>query len=328
MANDFLFVTTASHGRIENSVMRAFFDCVQSISGQFRVEQIEVKTLYPDATVRAAIKRSLVVVVHSPLVSILPIAILGRLAGAQVWALVWDVYPVVIDGKRFDTRITRRIADIVENTALKLCTRVYVPSSDFLIEPRLAHATVLQLWPRFTEVACVRDQDRMESGTLRVLFAGQLNATRGIHDAIKLLSEKTSGEFKLMIASHNALPDDIARHPSVVALGHCSQRELKEHSATADFGLVSLAQDFEGPGFPSKTLDYVAHGLPVIYFGPPLKSYLDILDQSETGVDLQSVERIDQDLASRLRADFHKKRDRFMDLACINKEQVEQEFFL
>lgn len=328
MDNDFLFVTTTPPGCMENSVMQAFFDCVQLISRQARVEQIEVKTLYPDATVSAAIKRSRVVVVPSPLVSILPIAIASHLAGAQVWAFVWDVYPVVIGGKRFDTRITRYIADIAENTALKLCNRVFVPSADFLKEPRLSHATVMKLWPRFAENVCVRGQNRVKTGILRFLFAGQLNTTRGIRDAFAQLSKKTACDFKLVIASHHALPDDIAKHPNVVALGSCSKSELKKHYATVDFGLVSLAQDFEGPGFPSKTLDYVAQGLPVIYFGPPLKSYLEILESSETGIDLKSVERIDQNLASHLHADFHKKRDRFMDLACINKDEVEQKFLL
>lgn len=328
MDNDFLFVTAASPGRIEAAVMHAVVACVKAMPGQVRVERIEHRTLYPAAAVRAAISRSRIVVVHSPLVAMLPIIILSRLVGAHVLAFVWDTYPVVIGGKRFDRRIIRRIADVAENTALSLCHRIYVPSFDFLMSSRLARATVLQLWPRLSEAAGAHMDSYTPGGVLRIIFAGQINGTRGLRNALTQLCKKVVGEFTLMIASNCKLPDDIAAHPNVVCLGFCSQNELIEHYATADFGLVSLATDFEGPAFPSKTLDYVAHGLPVIYVGPPLHFYLNTLTCSGVGVELNSVEQIDSNLATRLHADFGIKRDRFVKLACIKSEEIEREFSL
>lgn len=326
MDNDFLFVTTAPRGRVESSVMHAFFDCMNSLPGQTRVALIEIDSLIPDANVLAAIRRARTVVVHSPLVSILPIAIVSRLAGAKVWAFVWDTYPVLIGGKRFDTRVKRRIADMVENIALKVCNRIFVPSSDFLREGKLAHATVLNLWPRFASDAIIGKPQRKTSDVLTFLFAGQVNATRGLGKTLDLLSAKTGGNFRLKIASHNELPDDIAEHPNVIALGSCSQSQLKKHYLDADFGLVSLIDEFDGPAFPSKTLEYVEQGLPVAYSGPPLKAYLDILHDSKTGLELQSTELIDQEMAVELRSGFHEKRERFMELACINKDDAIRKF--
>ena len=328
MYNDYLFVTTSSSGRIENSVMKMFFESVRSMSGVCQVEFLEAERLYPNSNSRAAIKKSRVVLVHSPLVSILPIAIVSRFLGAEVWAFVWDVYPVVIDGKRFDNRITRRLADIAENIALKLCNRVFVPTSDFLKEPRLVNANVLNLWPRSGEEECRLTKRTKSSDTLRILFAGQVNATRGITEALKLLTLKTNGDFQLLIASQNALPEEIAQHPNVVAIGYNSKSDLRKYSASIDFGLVSLAKGLEGPGFPSKTLDYVAMGLPIIYSGPSMKAYLNILYSTDIGVDLQRIEHVDSELASNLRLDYARKRDQFMDMVCINGNEIERIFAL
>jgi hypothetical protein len=324
--NEFLFLTTAPVGRIENSVMKAFFDCIQSISVQTKIEQIELRTLFPDAAVRAAIKRSRIIVVHSPLVRVMPIIAFSHLVGAKVWAFVWDVYPVLIGGQRFDKRVRRRTADIIENLALKICNRVFVPSFDFLGSPNLTNAIVLRLWPRFDCEAIIDRKDYNETDVLKFFFAGQVNSTRGIDEALKQLSAKTNGNFTLMIASHSSLPDDILKHPNVVAVGGCSPSELKGYCAKADFGLVSLTCQFEGPAFPSKTMEYFAHGLPVVYSGPPLRDYLYILKKSETGLDIQDLDVIDHEVAKMLRSDFHKKRNLFIELACINKEDVARVF--
>lgn len=321
MKLDFLFISNAPAGRIEHNVITAFFEIARSAEPKLKVDRIEGKSGYLGRYTLAAIGRSRTVVVHSPLFRTLPAVMLSRLVGADVWALVWDRYPVKVSGRRYDNRLTRKVADVLEQIALKLCTNVFVPSGDFLAEPTFFRASVLRMWPRLVSArrsAC----RRQSSGPLKVIFAGQVNETRGLQEALKLLASKVEGDFRLLIASASTLPSEVYNHPQVVALGHCSAEQLASHYKECDFGLVSLSEGFEGPAFPSKTLEYVAHGLPVIYFGPALTSYVSMLQNSGVGIHLKTVDCVSRDLASGLRKGFDVKRTEFMDFACLDAEEI------
>jgi hypothetical protein len=59
------------------------------------------------------------------------------------------------------------------------------------------------------------------------------------------------------------------------------------------FGLVSLNPLMDQPGFPSKTFDYLASGLPVLYFGRALPAYTSAIEKFGIGVDITHAKHID-----------------------------------
>ena len=58
------------------------------------------------------------------------------------------------------------------------------------------------------------------------------------------------------------------------------------------FGLISLNPKLDQPGFPSKTFDYMAAGLPVLYFGRPLPSFTQAMERCGVGLDITTMTEI------------------------------------
>lgn len=239
-----------------------------------------------------SIRRCDVLIVHTPL-AYAPLHVLwARMLRKPVVSLVWDIYPVKLGGQRYDKRVRRRLIDWLENGVIALSTHLFVPSRDFLVVPRLARAHVMMFWHTL-ELNPNRDQETVslsapeaaETGrSIRVIFAGQANATRGLPAAYAALKAQLGKALTLVVASPNPLPDELQGEPAIVHLGNLDRPALRAEMAKCDVGLVALAMTFDGPGFPSKTYEYLAAGLPCIYFGKRLDHYTNALIQSGAGV--------------------------------------------
>ena len=233
------------------------------------------------------ILRSDVILLHSPLFMSLHYAIWARLLGKRVVSIVWDSYPVTLGGVRFDRRLRRRLFDWMENAVLWCSNRILVPSVDFLRHPILNRARAVKLW---YAIRALSDQPRPASSDapLAILFAGQINRTRGLCGAVEQLDRVTQGRFHLLIASGDPLPTELRGHANVRHLGKLDRQGLREVAASCDCGLVSLAHDFDGPGLPSKTFEYLEAGIPCVYHGKRLEHYLAVLEDSGAGIEIAS----------------------------------------
>lgn len=232
-----------------------------------------------------------VVLLHSPLLLSSHHALVARILGKPIISLAWDSYPVTLGGFRYDRRLRRRIFDWIENVVLSTSKSVLVPSRDFLKERRLKHAHALGLWyplqgPTQGAASNKLEEARYDDSPLQVLFAGQINATRGLPSAVDRLNAVTNGSFHLRIASPNPLPAALAGHPRIEHLGQLDRSALKRVAAECDCGLVSLAGNFDGPGLPSKTFEYLEAGIPCLYHGKRMEHYLDVLQRSGAGIDI------------------------------------------
>ena len=203
--------------------------------------------------------------------------------------IAWDSYPVTLDGTRYNPSFRRQIFDWIENKVIKLCKQILVPSADFLEEHKFADACVVRLWhPVDKPLSHSKHEDKNLSGPLKVIFAGQINATRGLGAAVARLSKVTGGNFHLKVASNNPLPEDLIGNPKVEHIGYLDRAALHQVAAECDCGLVALAKNFDGPGLPSKTFEYLKMGLPCLYYGKRLQYYLNVLEQSGAGTDIGS----------------------------------------
>lgn len=232
-----------------------------------------------------------IILVHTPLLLAFFYVLIARYWHRKpIVAVAWDSYPVTLGGARYDKRLRRRIFDRIENFAVALCDRILVPSVDFLDEAPFANARVVGLWhPINTPAMEAKFDDVADAAApLQVLFAGQINETRGLTAAVARLDQVTNGRFYLKVASGNPLPTELAGHPKVEHLGRLDRAILREVAAGCDCGLVSLALDFDGPGLPSKSFEYLEAGIPCLYYGKSLAHYLRVLEESGAGIDIST----------------------------------------
>lgn len=274
-----------------------------------------------------AVSRPEVVLVHSPFVLALPEIVRARLLRRTCVGLVWDAYPVTLAGRRYDRSVRRRLLDVLENIALRLVSYRIVPSRDFLAHPRFADARFVPFWqPSPREEDQVAPEADLAEPTpcdhpLRLLFAGQVNATRGLAEALGHLQRLTGGRFRLLVASPRPPSPDIAEDPHVELLGHRSHTELAAIARGCDAGLVSLSPAFDGPGFPSKTFDYAAWGLPVLFFGKRLPHMIDMVERSGLGLDINGRASLSSEEVRALRSGFGARREAFEAMTCIDSER-------
>ncbi|WP_146130804.1 glycosyltransferase family 4 protein [Sphingopyxis lindanitolerans] len=271
------------------------------------------------------IKRSDIVLLHTPLLMSWHYAFLARLFGKTIVSIVWDSYPVTLGGVRFDRRMRRRLFDRIENTALSASNRLLVPSQDFLEQPILHRAKAVRLWYAI-------HAPNMDSGPasyrhgddepLKVLFAGQINRTRGLAAATEQLHRVTQGRFQLLIASGDPLPPELSGRPDVRHLGKLDRENLRRVAAGCDCGLVALACDFDGPGLPSKTFEYLEAGIPCLYYGKRLEHYLDVLEWSGAGIEIGARANLTRDDVLAKKADIANATIRFSDAFALDRVEL------
>lgn len=269
-----------------------------------------------------AVAASDVIIFHSPLVLAAPLVLWARILGRRIVSLVWDVYPVRLNGKRYDRRAVRRLADGLERLCLSLSHVILVPSPDFLKEATLARAAFLPMWTSSERAVCdslARPAlpDAVEGQCLQILFAGQINETRDLRGAIQKLTEGLQGPFVLKIASFSEVPANLQLHPSVNFVGGLTPAELAKLSAECHFGLVSLSPQLEGAGFPSKTFDYLAFGLPILYYGPRLEYFVGLLEATGVGLDITDMQEISSSRLLDVSATVENGRERFISAATL-----------
>ena len=265
------------------------------------------------------------VVVHSPLIRSFLVILLSRLLQKRLLVLIWDIYPIKINARRYDKRMKRRFYDILENLSLRFCHHHIIPTEDFKRVKQVRNTTTISFWPKLLsrfdskDILLADNQD----GELKILFAGQINATRGLEEALKRLDDITPTGFKLLIASSSPVPRKLKTDPRVHCLGFLKPYELKKLLVGCDFGLISLAKGFDGPAFPSKSFEYLAAGLPCIYHGPRLEDFIYIIEHSGVGIDMKKVEKLTVDQSENMRNNFSDKLRCFERLACLQTHDVQ-----
>jgi hypothetical protein len=319
----FSFLITADDNRIESRIMNGFYDNLKVNKRNLIFRRIKLSPFSMSFSAIVQLFRSRVIVVHSPFLHAFPLIILGRLLGAELWAFAWDFYPVKLAGHRYDQRLTRKVADLIEIMMLKLCKRIYVPSEDFLSVKIFVRAKVVRMLPKFDTNPVLKFPKVDSSSPLKFIFSGQINKTRGIDEVLSVLINKCNKDFKLFIASNDIPPGNVFDHPNVIFLGKLTPKELDYYYGICDLGLVSLSKSFEGPAFPSKTFEYVLHGLPVVYHGPKLSAFLTMLESSGIGISLDKLDKLNSCIVSRLKVDFAEKRALLMSTVCLDSKDLE-----
>ena len=229
------------------------------------------------------VKKADIVIAHSVLTMSFPYIVFSFFLKKKMISFVWDIYPSdKIEPsllKFFSNSIFRK----TEFLCYRLSTKVLVPSLDY-IEPRLKGLEdcieVVRIWPS-SDKDVLNSSENVDSGSsindvseIKIVFMGQIHPTRGLGSSIEKILSKFELDIELNIYTSSAIPagivDMVARNPRLKLVNHgfVDRHTLEEELCDYDFGLVCLSHDFMMPAYPSKLVNYVSLGLPVIYDGP------------------------------------------------------------
>lgn len=263
--------------------------------------------------------RSDVVIIHSPFLLAFPSAITAWLLRKRLIAFVWDSYPSKIAGRYYDRRFSRRVADVPEILVLRLTSRTVIPTSDFRIDPNFRNAEVIPFWTAAEQKVAYPAVPHTSGKHRKIAFAGQINETRGVLEALRHLDRILTDRAEIHLFSNDPAENLMSAHFDNLALHHhgfLPHDQMLERLREIEFGLVSLHPEFEGPGFPSKTLDYLSLSLPVIYFGRSLPAYTELLESSGAGIDISAMDTLDLEKLADLRPQMARARGKFESMIC------------
>ena len=257
-------------------------------------------------------------VLHVYLVKWLPLILMAKLMRRRIVVFQWDVYPITLAGRRINQRMSRRVADATENLLLRLADRLIVPSADFLphVASRGKTPAIIPLWPQKSLPIRAHSSVPVDNGPVNIGFAGQINATRGLSEFVDHLAAQSDHPVHLHLFSGSAIEGLLAELPGRVVVthhGHLSRDALQNAFRGMHFGLICLSPKLDQPGYPSKTYDYLAAGLPLIYFGKGLPAFTTPLVDAGLAVALSPAVRFNpatEYLA--LSADFDIRRAKYL----------------
>ena len=231
-----------------------------------------------------------VLIVHTFLVMCTAEILIARFLGLRICAIYWDTYPDSFRNPWGDRwAVTLWPMGLLETVLLRRCDVILPPSEDY--RPALDRLGVadrihtLEMWP-FDDLRPVQPRETV-SDTVRIVFAGQINPIRGLESACEALSKASShGPIELHVfgTPTEGIPANQTESLKIIQHGRHPHESLSESLPDFDFGLVSLHPDFDCAVFPSKTLSYLAAGLPVLYLGPKLPAYERFLKETGCGV--------------------------------------------
>ena len=236
------------------------------------------------------------VVVHVAAAPSILLVAAARLLMRKVVIFQWDVYPTTINGVRHKDRLPHRILYKAEGVCLSLANLIVIPSEDFRGYVDGRKLAVMPLWPQSGLRLDPILPKPIEDNTIRIAFAGQINELRGLAECVAHLESSSSNSIVLNIFSASELPLAFFSTLSSVRVQHhglLPREELQQRLAGMHFGLVSLNPLLDQPGFPSKTFDYLASGLPILYFGRPLPAYTSVIERFSVGVDITHRKNVD-----------------------------------
>lgn len=215
-----------------------------------------------------------------------------KITQKNTYLFAWDIYPNTIKGVYIAKGIAL-LGQFLESFCSKLVKTIVIPSSDFA---RFFSATNIKIYPLWTSNEQQREclppcPTYKTPARLNICFAGQINSIRGIEKAVSaLLSELPQG-FNLHLYGCSRIPDSLQIYTKEVDInchGFIEKPNLLSCLGSHDFGLVSINEDFDQPGFPSKVSEYVTAGLPSVYIGKKLPAFETFIKQTGIGFSFEN----------------------------------------
>jgi colanic acid biosynthesis glycosyl transferase WcaI len=201
----------------------------------------------------------------------------------------------------------------LERVAYRSADRIFVISDAFqrnLVAKGVPAEKMTRIYnPSVVPVGPYQSPERSD-GPARLLVMGNIGFSQGLAEFVEAIERgDVLGESRavLRIAGHGCALDDVraairGRRVELLGLLHGEAMERELRSAT--LGIVTQRSDITEFNLPSKLMNYMAHGLPVIAAVDPTSECAHIVRASGAGwvVDSAELERV-PDLVRRVLAD-------------------------
>ena len=316
-----VFLSTSSKNRIEYQVLHRLSS---ELSGAYPNDLYQICNINIKKNIFIQISQLLKadsIVVSSPLFMCFYLILILKILRKKIIVLMWDIYPVTLSGKNYDNTLKREICDVIENLMISVSDIVIFPTKDFYLKKFKNKTHYIPFWPPCNPISKNIITNQSFSNIV-VVFAGQINKTRGLREAAKILYEVTDGKVKIVVCSKDKLPKELELLNWIDYRGYLTKNELENVYSIADFGLISLSKEFDEGAFPSKIFDYLNNNIPSIYFGPELPFYEKYIAESEVGCILSNSIILNKELAYKMKEKFSVKRAKFESFVCISKQRT------
>ncbi len=251
-----------------------------------------------------------VVVSTSPMLS----ALLPAMANVRARKLPWvlwlhDLLPdgAAATGLVDEQGVVVSAARRVERAAYQTATRIIVLSRSFtdnLLSKDVDAEKIELIYDPATRVPQNSSERPGDNGGIRILSMGNIGHSQGLTPVIEKF--EASGELtrdaSLIIAGTGVAAEEARlriRSDRVQMLGLVDDAQLERELGQADLGLVT--QRYEGPEFniPSKLMNFMAYGLPVVAVVDPRGEVATIIREAEAGwvVDSRDLDALPREIA-------------------------------
>jgi putative colanic acid biosynthesis glycosyltransferase WcaI len=206
--------------------------------------------------------------------------------------MIWlqDVLP---DGAAttglIDDGLTLRMARRLELAAYRAAAKIAVPSRTFaknLTAKGVPEAKLDVIYNPATQPPATRPQRSGHSDELRVLSMGNIGYSQGLAQLVRAFESADQGGVKLVITGAGVAEGDVReeiRSARVEMLGLVDDVRLRHELGAADVALVSQRHDVAEFNIPSKIMNFMAHGLPIVAVVSPGSEAARIVRESGGG---------------------------------------------
>lgn len=253
----------------------------------------------------------------SPALTVNSLAKLAKKSGVQTLILfIWDFFPIhhreigmVPSGpifwiaKRAEEHAIRKYSAIICNlpSNIKYLERNYNLGAQYVTStPLWSDISAPNLKPR----EAIRDHYSLDKYRPIAIFGGQITDGRGISfmlDAARI-SEKLSHNILYLFVGDGRLVDLVKNRMessnNVCHIPGVARKDYMSLVAACDVGMVATVPGVSSFSFPTKTIDYLRAGLPVVAAVEPSSDFLDIINAYKVGrgVEFNETERFAENI--------------------------------
>ncbi len=185
--------------------------------------------------------------------------------------------------------IVVRLARRLERAAYEAADRIVVLSrafTDNLISKGVPERKIELIYDPATRVPQRLARPRAEARPLRVLSMGNIGHSQGLTGLVQALEARTDLPVELAITGTGVAADEARREirtDRVQMLGVVDDERLEHELQTADVALVGQRYDGSEFNIPSKLMNFMAYGLPILAAVNPASEVARIVGDSGTG---------------------------------------------
>lgn len=227
---------------------------------------------------------------------------------ARSYMVLWDFFPHHQQQiGLISSRAIFRVAKWVENSLIRYFDHVgcmspanvaYLKKHYSLRARQQVH--ILPIWGKNVPVTTIDSREaRLRAGLPLdrpvVIFGGQLVHGRGVEDLLDLarLAAQSGSHIHFLIMGSGTLEGLVKEyldegHGNLTWIARVPRDEYLNIAQACNVALVCTVRDVDVPSFPSKTIDYLRLGLPIIASVEKSTDYGDFLAEQGVGVSVEA----------------------------------------